>query len=61
MGFVPFVEIVVRAQVVEKGDFHFAAQQIRHLGCEAPVRNPVSTVCDLVQRPTKSDGERLTL
>jgi hypothetical protein len=58
VGLVPVVEVVVPAQALEKSDICVAAQQIRPPGCEAPVWNPISTVCDVLQRSTKQNGER---
>ena len=61
MGFVPFVEVAVLTQAIEKGDICVAAQQVRPPGRKAPVWNPVSTVCDILQRQTKQNGGRLAV
>jgi len=61
VGFIPFVEVALRPPVFETGDVCFAAQQVRHPGCEAPFWNQVPALCDFLQGPTKQHGERLAL
>lgn len=57
VGFVPFVEIAVHTQAIEKGDFCVATQQIRHPGCKTPVWDPVSRICHVLQRQTEQHEE----